>query len=89
MERKYVTIEEAAEAVGIAPKTLRNWVSLRKLTEAHGSRRIGSRTNIELPILCAAIAQGKFASTQSIPYLPSGAGKAGLPWVSTGRSRNS
>jgi hypothetical protein len=69
VERKYVTIQEAAEAVGISPQTLRNWVSLRKLTEAHGLRRLGSRTNIELPILCAAIAQGNLAGTRSLTYL--------------------
>lgn len=89
VERQYVTIEEAAQAVGIAPKTLRNWVSLRKLTEAHGLRRIGSRTNIELPILCEAIARGNLASTQYTPHLPKLAGRGGLPRVSMGRSRNS
>jgi len=65
---RYVSIDEAAQAVGVAAKTLRNWVSLRILTDGlngitdHGLRRIRHMTKIELPVLCAAIERGELSS---------------------------
>jgi hypothetical protein len=65
---RYVSIEEAAQAVGVAAKTLRNWVSLRILTDGlngtadHGLRRIRHMTRIELPVFCAAIERGELSS---------------------------
>ena len=59
MEPKYVTIEEAARMVGLAKQTLHNWVSQGRLTPEKGLRRLGRRTNIELPIFIAAIERGE------------------------------
>ena len=53
---------EAARLIGLAPKTLRNWKSLGKLSSKHGLRKIGRRVMFDALELKNAIDRGDLAN---------------------------
>ena len=55
----YISIDETAERLGCAAKTVRNKISLGLITRQHGLRHFGRRVLIDWSLLKAALDDGE------------------------------
>jgi predicted DNA-binding transcriptional regulator AlpA len=58
VESEYISIPETARRAGIAPKTIYNWISARRLTRNHGLGHAGRRRIINWPVFEATFLNG-------------------------------
>ncbi len=56
---QYISIDETAERLGCAAKTVRNKISLGLITRQHGLRHFGRRVLIDWSLLKAALDAGE------------------------------
>jgi hypothetical protein len=61
-EPEYLTVEEAAHWLRIAPQTLRNRMSLNKISAKHGKRRAFGRVIFDRAVLKRALDNGDLSS---------------------------
>lgn len=56
---QYISVDETAERLGCATKTVRNKISLGLITRQHGLRHFGRRVLIDWSLLKAALDAGE------------------------------
>jgi hypothetical protein len=56
---QYISVDETAERLGCAAKTVRNKISLGLITRQHGLRHFGRRVLIDWSLLKAALDAGE------------------------------
>ncbi len=61
-ESDYLNIDDAARILGIAKATLYKWISLKKIGQKHGFRKVGRLVKFQRAALIEAVESGALRS---------------------------